>query len=161
MGLTARVAGVVALFFVAVTVSAQSVGDFTKVVDFNATLESLSKAAQANQPISTGGRLVVLNGIASSIQSLSNNPKQFFAMIELVDGSWNGLQSVSLYRCYVLAQGPQFSSQVLLRPSSNSPANAISTNSHLLVVGEVKGIVAAPDGGNVPVVQAYFLRPID
>ena len=104
---------------------------------------------------------MVLNGVAASIQSLSNDPKQFYALIELVDGKWHGLQSVSLYRCYVLAQGSRFASQVLLGPESNPPADAVRTNSQIMVVGEVKGVVAAPDGGTVPVVVAYYIRPLE
>jgi len=161
MEFSVRLAVVGALLMVAVSAGAQTLKDFTKIVDFGATLESLSKEATANQPVTTGGKLVVLNGVAESIQNLSNDPKQFYALIELVDGKWQGLQSVSLYRCYVLVQGQQFASQVLLRPQSNAPANAIGTNTQLLVVGDVKGVVAAPDGSNVPVVEAYFLRPIN
>ncbi len=156
----ARIAVAGVLLLLAATAGAQSIQDFTKIVDFKATLETLSKQAAENHSVSTGGRLVVLNGVASSIQNLSNDPKQFYAMIELVDGKWHGLRSISLYRCYVLVQGPQFANQVLLRPSNSPPADSVQTNSQLLVVGEVRGVVAAPDGSNVPVVVAYFIRPL-
>lgn len=156
-----RALSLVALLLVAASLGAQTLQDFNKVVDFGATLETLSKEAAAKKPVSTNGRLVVLNGVASSIESLSNDPKQFYVMIELVDGKWHGLQSISLYRCYVLLRGQRFASQVLLHPSNNPPANAVQTNSQLLVVGDVKGVVAAPDGEDVPVVEAYFIRPVE
>lgn len=155
-----RFAVVAALLTVAASAGAQTLQQFNNVVDFKTTLESLSKDA-ANQSVSANGKLVILNGVAESIQNLSTNPKQFYAMIELVDGKWHGLQSVSLYRCYVLVQGAQFASQVLLRPQNNPPANAVGANSQLMVVGDVKGVVAAPDGTNVPVVQAFYIRKLD
>jgi hypothetical protein len=161
MEFSVRFAVVGVLLMAAASVGAQTLQDFTKIVDFSATLESLSKEATANQPVSTGGKLVVLNGVAETIQNLSNDPKQFYALIELIDGKWQGLQSVSLYRCYVLVQGPQFASQVLLRSQKNPPPDAVDVNSQLLVVGDVKGVVAAPDGSNVPVVEAYFLRRLN
>lgn len=156
-----RAVSIAALLLLAASVGAQTLQNFNKIVDFGATLESLSKEAAAKKPVSTGGRLVVLNGVASSIQSLSKDPKQFYAMIELVNGKWHGLQSVSLYRCYVIVRGQRFSSQVRLHPSNDPPANVVQTNSRLIVVGDVRGVVAAPDGTEVPVVEAYYIRPIE
>jgi len=160
MEFTVRFAVVAVLFMVAASAGAQTLQQFDNVVDIKTTLESLSKDA-ANQSISTNGKLVILNGVAESIQNLSTDPKQFYAMIELVGGKWHGLQSVSLYRCYVLVQGAQFAPQILLHPQNNPPANAVGANSQLMVVGDVKGIVAAPDGTNVPVVQALYIRKLD
>lgn len=156
-----RMAAVVVLLLLGTCAGAQSLNEFSKIVDFGATLETLNKEASSHKAVSTGGRLVILTGVAASLENLSNNPKQFSAMIELVDGKWHGLQSVSLYRAYVLVQGPRFSSQVLLRPVPNPPPNAVRANSQILVVGTVRTVIPAPDGGEVPVVEAYLVRPID
>jgi hypothetical protein len=161
MDFTFRAAVVVAFVLVTASAGAQTLRDFTKIVDFKATLESLNGEATANRSVSTDGKLVILNGVVESIQSLSNDPKQFYAMIELIDGKWHGSQSVSLYRCYVLVRGGRFASQVLLRPRRNPPPDAVGPNSQLLVVGSVQGVVAAPDGGNVPVIEAYFIRRLN
>lgn len=150
-----------ALLLVAGSAGAQSLGQLSKVVDLGATLQSLSETASHHKPLSTGGRLVLLSGVAASISSLSNDPKRFLALIELVRGKWKGLQSVSLYRCYVLVRGPRFASQVLLHPTAHPAADAVKANSQLLVVGELRGTISAPDGSEVPVVEAYYLRPLD
>jgi len=154
-----RLVSGLALLLSAPVVFALSVRDLTAVLDPTVSLASLSAAAAAGQPLPGTGKFVVLTGVVQSLQVLDKSEEGFRAEIELVEGQWHGTNSISLYRCIVEVSGPGFFARIPARPNA-AAANPriILPNQRVLVLGEVEGTRAYPDGSIVPVVVGSYVR---
>ncbi len=154
-----RLVSGLALLLSAPVVFALSVRDLTAVVDPSVTLASLSSAAAAGQPLPGTGKFVVLTGVVQSVQILDKNEAGFRAEIELVEGQWHGTSSISLYRCVVEVSGPAFFARIPARPNpQDANPQVILPTRRILVLGEVEGTRAYPDGSVVPVVLGSYIR---
>ncbi len=129
------------------------------ILDCSATLETLSAAAAGGEPLSRDGHYVVLTGSVESVTVVDKNPAAFAAEITLVDGRWQGLQSVSLFRCVVEVAGASFVSRIPAPGAPASPdAEIIVPDTPILVIGVVEGVRVLADGTRVPVVSGAYVR---
>jgi len=140
---------------------ALTIGDLNQVVDLSASLETLSSAASGNQHLPADGRFVLLSGAVASIQIVNRDRDTFSAEFNLVDGHWQGLDSVALYQCIVQVSGPEFFARLPARPPAGAAdPSIILPNTEVLVIGVVQGTRALPDGTTLPVVQGVYVRPL-
>lgn len=156
-----RFVSALALLLAAPLAFSLSLRDVTAVLDPTVTLASLSAAAAAGAPLPGAGKLVVLTGVVQSVEILTRDAQGFQAEIELVEGEWHGVSSISLYRCIVELAGPAFAARLAARPSPSVAARElILPNERILVLGEVEGTRTYPNGEIVPVVVGSYVRGI-
>lgn len=157
-----RVFALLLVGFAAVAVSAQSAapqpGDLSSVIDFSISTADLVELVRAEQYDQIPLLNLVLQGSVASTTLLDPNEESYQAVVELVQSRWNGLESISVYRVYVLLVGPQFAGRVVERLPRDPGDEIIQTNSELLVIGQFVGVADAPDGSALPVVQAVAIR---
>lgn len=100
----------------------------------------------------------ILSGSVASTLVLDPNPETYLALIELVDGEWIGLDSIEVYRMYVVLEGSQFSNRVLDRVPRDPGPEVILTNSELLMIAQFRGEAEWEDGSFIPMVTALAIR---
>lgn len=138
-----------------------STADFNNVVNFSLTLDDLSRMANEGTAALPTDKLVILTGDVESIDVLSPGREGFRAEVNLVNGLWHNLDSISLYRCIVTLSGPDFAARVPSQSGAPFSASTIQPNHQILVVASISGVRAAPDGTKIPVVRALYVRPIN
>ena len=133
--------------------------DLAGVIDFSISTADLVELVQAGRyELIDPERYLILQGQVASTLLLDPNEATYQALVELVDSKWEGLTSISVYRLYVLLEGPEFSNRVV-DPLPRDPGDEIIlANSELLVIGAFIGVADAPDGSLMPVVQAVAVR---
>jgi hypothetical protein len=131
---------------------------FDGVVDFSMTTKRLHGLIETEpwEEIDNN-RFFILQGSVASTTVLDPNPDSYFALVELVDSEWIGLEQIGIYRVQVLLTGPEFAALVPARMPRDPGPEIIQTNDELLVVGRF-GILEFTDGSQLPVVQAYHIR---
>lgn len=100
----------------------------------------------------------ILSGSVASTLVLDSNPETYLALIELVDGEWIGLDSIEVYRMYVVLEGSRFSNRVLDRVPRDPGPEVILTNSKLLMIAQFRGEAEWEDGSFIPMVTALAIR---
>ena len=151
---------ILALLLVVGTVAiAAPIDDFSSVIDFSistAELVELIRAGQYDRLDSE--RLLVLQGSVASTLVLDPTAETYQALVELVASQWVGLDSIEVYRVYVLLEGPEFSNRVVERLPRDPGPEIILTNSELLVIAAFIGVTDGDDGSVIPVVTAIVIR---
>ena len=147
------------LLAVSVPVLADTIGDLEAVIDLEMTTARLANltSAEAYDQIPID-RFFILQGSVASTVIYDPNPDTFQAVIELVDGKWVELQSIDIYRVYLLVEGPEYADRIFDRLPRDPGPEVIQTNQDLLVVGYLYGYSDAEDGSVLPVVQAVMVR---
>ncbi len=157
-----RVLALLLVGFAAAAVSAQSAvpqpGDLSSVIDFSISTADLVELVRTEQYDRIPALNLILQGSVASTTLLDPNEETYQAVVELVSSEWNGLESISVYRVYVLLVGPDFADRVVERLPRNPGDEIIQTNTELLVIGQFLGVADAPDGSVIPVVQAVAVR---
>jgi hypothetical protein len=151
-----------ALMFVLASGSASGVdlSDFGAVVDVDESLKSLSLSVREGREPTPDGRLLMLDGVVSTIEVVDPEEASFSARLALVTGEWQGLERVVMYSAYVDISGPEFFSRIPTRRNRNTTDDAITANGAMLVIGRFEGITRDSDGNPVPVVEGLYLRPL-
>ncbi|GEM_PF-1957328 len=96
-------------------------------------------------------KFILLDGSVAGITILEQNPTNFTAELELVQGEWIGTEEVKLYRAYVYAQGPSFASLL---------SSSIKANDYVLVIGSIEEIYTDDGGVRYPVILAFSIRKL-
>jgi len=149
------------LLLVGASLMAQDAGEvdrFNQIVDFSMTTKRLSELIDAGawDQIDTD-RYFVLQGAVASTTVLDPTPQSYFALVELVDGEWIGLEDIGIYRVQVILEGPEFAGLVPARMPRDPGPEVLRTNDELVVVGRFE-FLPLTDGSSLPVVRAYQLR---
>ncbi|MFP4374805.1 MAG: hypothetical protein ACLFPO_10775 [Spirochaetaceae bacterium] len=134
--------------------------DFDAVVAFDESLKSLALSVRDGTDPVPDGRLLMLDGVVSSIEVLDPEEASFSARIELVTGEWQGLERVALYSAYVDIAGPEFFSRIPSRRNRSDSPDTIAANEPVLVVGRFEGVTPDLDGTPVPVVRGLYIRAL-
>lgn len=157
-----RVFALLLIGMAAVAVSAQPAApqsaDLSSVIDFSISTADLVELVRAERYDQIPQLNLILQGSVASTMLLDPNEESYQAIVELVSSEWNDLESISVYRVYVLLAGPEFAGRVVERMPRDPGDEIIQTNSELLVIGQFIGVADAPDGSVLPVVQAAALR---
>ncbi len=139
----------------------QSREDFTAMVDFTINLETLSRLASDRADFfSDDAPLVILTGSVASRVVIRPGPEDYLAEIELVDGRWEGLEEVLIFRCVVRFEGPEFATFVPAGRSRRPPEEEIPLNASIMVIGKPLEVRRGPSG-NEAVLDGYFVRILD
>ena len=138
----------------------QALGD---VVDFSMTLEQIHHILEEEGAAALpSDRAVVLDGVVAEILLIDPEPETFLAQIDLVSGRWIGLQDIRLYRAYVFVEGPQFAERLSAAPAARgAAADAITTNSRVIVLGTIIDVYIEQDGSSAPIIDGFELRPVN
>ena len=145
-----------ALFFTGIALTAFPLEkkDFDKIVDFSLDIKGISNIVQ-DPRFTPGSRAVVFDGSVANILVHSPDPEDFVAEIEVAGGEWEAADSVSLFRVFVYALGPEFAERI------NGPGADIGRSSRLLVTGVIHSVYTDEnDGKNYAVIEAYHIRVI-
>jgi hypothetical protein len=133
--------------------------EFRNVVDFSMSTRDLVEIVRDQRyDLIDPAKYYVLTGSVASTLILDPAPDSFSALIELVAGEWVGLDSIEVYRVYVLLEGPQYATRVLERLPRNPGPEVILPNSDLLLVAQFLGETEWEDGSFIPVVAAIDIR---
>ncbi|MFP4508726.1 MAG: hypothetical protein ACLFNQ_01205 [Spirochaetaceae bacterium] len=127
-------------------------------INFEVTVQSLHEQAQQIQigPVEESD-MFVLDGHTASVTIVPTDNGAFLAEIELVTGSWQGLQQVMLHRVIVQAD-EQFESRVSDRPVAQPESGTVVAGIELLVAGRLVEVRRDLTGRRVPVVRAERIR---
>ena len=150
----------VALLIAAGVLHAVDQAEFDEVVAFEHSLKSLALSVQEDGEPPVADRVLVLDGIVASVEVLSSDETEFRARVELVRGEWQGLEAIALYKAYVDVSGPRFRERIATGRTEGTQANMIRTDEPALVVGRVTDVIPDEDGTPVPVVEGFYLRPL-
>ena len=133
--------------------------DFQATIDFDMSLSRLYKLVQDGAyDLIDPDRYMILQGSVASTTVLDSNEETYRSQLEIVGGEWVGLESISIYRVYVLLAGPEFAARVPDRPPRNPGPEVILTNSVVMVVGRFIDVREEEDGSVSPVIEAIAVR---
>ena len=133
--------------------------DFQATIDFDMSLSRLYKLVQDDAyDLIDPDRYMILQGSVASTAVLDPNEETYQSLLEIVDGEWVGLESITIYRVYVLLVGPEFAARVPDRPPRDPGPEVILTNSTVMVVGQFIGVLDEEDGSVSPVIEAIAIR---
>lgn len=139
--------------------SAATPEEFETVVDFSTTLKSLAISVRTTELENLDtDRFLILEGTVASTTIIDPTPEQFLALLELVDGEWDGVRDIDLYRVYVIVEGPDFAARLPARMPRDPGPEIIMANSELMVVGRLAGIDEGEFGERIAVVSGSYLR---
>ncbi|MEX2444950.1 MAG: hypothetical protein WD492_15220 [Alkalispirochaeta sp.] len=142
-------------------VSLETAEQFRDAVAFGTSLAEVSAAADDMSLLQEmAERVLILDGIAASVTVYSVEEDDFYVEVELVSGSWDGMETVNVHSAYVVLDDPFFSEQVAEREPRDPPDDMILRNRRVLVAGRLVNVAEAPDGKLVPVIQAFQVRVI-
>jgi hypothetical protein len=150
----------VALLLAAGVSHAVDRAEFDAIVAFDESLKSLALSVRETGEPPVGERVVVLDGVVASVEVLSSEEGEFRARVELVRGEWRGLEQIVLYKAYVDLTGPRFRGRIATGRRDGSSPDQIRTDEPALVVGRVSDVIPDADGTPVPVIEGFYLRPL-
>lgn len=158
----------VVLAFVVAPISAQETPvsldnpeQFRNAVAFGTSLADVSAAVDDMAQLQEmAERVLILDGIASSVTVYSVEADDFYVEVELVSGSWDGMETINVHSAYVVLDDPLFSDQVAEREPRDPPDNMILRNRRVLVAGRLVNVAEAPSGNLIPVIRAFEVRVI-
>lgn len=149
----------VCMLFVSVVAFAAGPDDFEAVIDFDMSLPRLYQLVQDGAyDLIDSDRYMILQGSVASTTVLDPNEESYLSLLEIVGGEWIGLESISVYRIYVLLVGPKFAARVPNRIPRDPGPEVILINSSVMVVGQFIDVLDEEDGSITPVVQAIEIR---
>ena len=91
---------------------------------------------------------------------INKEEDSFVAELELVNGTWVGLEEVEIYKCYIILTGSEFAQRIPARRSRKKLPNEIELNSRVLVVGKLVSTRRDDEGMIIPVLEAIYVRPL-
>lgn len=135
---------------------------FLESVDLGTSLASLNAAIDDPAKLQElAGRVLILDGVVASILLYSDDPADYYAEVELVGGSWDGVRSVRMYRSYLVFTDERFSGRLAERPPREPDPELIVRNDHVIVAARLIDLTEDDTGSIVPLLLAYEIRALD
>lgn len=135
--------------------------DFLETIALEVTLADVSMAVEDMDALEAlASRVLLLDGVASSITVYSTDPTDYYVELELVGGAWDGLEAIEVYSAFVVFDHPGFEGRFAERVPRDPPPELILRNDRVLIAGRLVSIAETPAGDLVPVLQAYDIRPL-
>jgi len=139
----------------------QQLETFDRLVDFSITLKDLNLLSEARlKEIINDKKLVIINGSVASILIINKEENNFAAELELIQGEWEGIEEVKIFRCIVRLNGAHFAPRLQVQRSREKHPDAIELNSSILVVGKLVEIKNQPNESPLPVLEGIYIRQI-
>lgn len=130
--------------------------EFSSIVDFDTTLETLARAAKEGR-LEEYTDYYIIDGTVLSRAVLVAEEEEYLAQIEIGQGQWIGLDDVEMYKAVVLLSGSEFSKRVPARRSRRTNPEEITLNGRVLVAVRVLGYTETADG-YLPALEALSIR---
>lgn len=141
------------LLFIAGIAVALPAPRFDQVVDFEISIKELDKLIKAGQSSKVADKYLILNGSLSGYTVTDTEKNSYTVELELINGEWEGVSDVFIYRCKVIFSGEEYRVKFPARRRSVPGPGEIALNSGLIVVAKLKEI---KDG--IAVLDGYYLR---
>ena len=139
--------------------SASPAPDFDKTADFSITLKKLSSLAADGDISSVKGKYLILDGALSSYTVINKDPDNYTVELLLVNGEWEGVSDVHIFRTVVVVKGKEYAEKFPARRRKKESGQEIPVNSGLIVVAKLNNVIAM-GSASVPVLDGYYLRVI-
>ena len=134
---------------------------FRREVDLRTSLAELDAAVDDMDRLEAlAGRVLIVDGIASSITVFSETEEDYYVEMEIVGGRWDGVESVMMYKAYIVLDDPAFIGRLAERAPRDPDPSLILRNDRVLIAGRLVNLVEDPEGRPVPVLHCYDIRPI-
>jgi len=134
---------------------------FRREIDVRTSLYELNEAVgDMAQLEEIAGRVLILDGTAATVTVYSEDPNDFYIELELVSGRWDGVESVEMFRAYVVLDDPVFAGRIAERAPRDPDPELILRNDRVLVAGRLVSLAEDPEGRPVPVLHAYDIRSL-
>lgn len=141
------------LLFIAGFAIALPAPGFDQIIDFDISIKELDKLIKEGQPSKITGKYLILNGSLSGYTVTDKEKNSYTVELELINGEWEGVSDVFIYRCKVIFSGEEYSVKFPAKRRSTLEPGEIALNSGLIVVAKQREI---RDG--VAVLDGYYLR---
>ncbi|MFP4549868.1 MAG: hypothetical protein ACLFNT_03610 [Spirochaetales bacterium] len=142
----------------ALSVSAQAPEDFFSLVDFEASVVTISeRVAEGRFDLIDSDRYFLLEGTVGSVQVLNPEPASYEAVVELVSGLWRDVTRLEEHRIYLYVQGEEFAGRFASFSRDAGPTT-VQTNQDILAVGRFIGTAVGADGEELAVIQLVAVR---
>lgn len=134
---------------------------FRRTIDVGTSLFELNRAVDDMAQLEAlAGRVLILDGTAANITVYSEEPEDFYIELELVSGRWDGVESVQMFRVYVVLDDPVFAGRLAERAPRDPDPELILRSDRVLVAGRLVSLAEDPEGRPVPVLHAYDIRAL-
>ncbi len=92
-------------------------------------------------------QFVVLEGSLASISVLDPDPDNLYVQTELINGKWEGLDEVEMFKGFVIFMDKAFADRFPRRVPRNPGPEVVTANSHVLVLGYLYGYTEEDEKG--------------
>ena len=147
---------VVFLLFSAASLWAE---DSAPAVDLSITINSLYDAGISGRDMPEAGTPVVLNGTVIDRAVTNSERETYAAELIMASGRWIDSSEITVSKCIILLNGPEYSEMVPARRSRTVNPKEIEMNSELLVYGIFLGYTDTAEGV-LAVIQAGGVRKL-
>ena len=147
----------VLIFTASGAVFASPAPDFDRISDFSITLKKLTEMAAEGDISLVKGKYLILDGALSSYTVINKDPDNYTVELLLVNGEWEGVSDVHIFRSVVIVKGKEYIKKFPARRSKRNAGELIPLNSGLIIVARLNNVI---NMGNtaVPVLDGYYLR---
>jgi len=149
----------VQLIFTAGLMAQEPFREISDLLNLEATLKEVTLSPELARNLVDEGRLVLFTGTIASRKVVNGDEAAFVGELELIDGEWQGTESVAMYKSYLRLEGPEFFGTIPQGRSREKNPNEIETNSRYLVIGQIVELRRERDG-TFPVLRVLYLRGI-
>lgn len=133
--------------------------EFRNSIDLQSSLATLSRAVEnPDEWDRLSGRVLLLDGVASSLIVYVDEDDEYYAEIELVGGAWRGVEEVEVFRAWLVIDDPYFSDRLAERAPREPDPNLVVRNDRILVAARIADRFTDEDGNTVPVLSVYDIR---
>ena len=145
------------MIYITAGVSASPAPGFDRVVDFSITLKQLNSMVSENNTEALKDKYFILNGALSSFSVVDKDPENYRVELMLVNGEWEGVSDVYIYRSVIIFQGKAYEDMFPARRKKTPGPSEVSMNSGLIIVAKLNNVINI-GGVPVPVLDGYYLR---
>ncbi len=162
-----RILTAVLILFVVIPLSPAfsiSKKDFDRVVDFNATIDTLGMALKKNLNVDKD-KVYILNGTVSNVTVINRKRDNYEVILEIVSGKWVGLEKIEVYKVMVRFKGPRYYGIILTRKPHRARHPVIVPNTRVLFVGKIVGqmrpVNFVDSSDKAWLLDGFYIRPLE
>ncbi len=134
---------------------------FESVVSEEYTLDRLySEVTRGKLSGIPKDKYILIEGVVSSRQVIQPQEDDFFGILEISSGSWEGGEDLEMYRCYFQLRGSQFFGTIPEGRSREVSPGEIPLHAHVLAIGRYLGYGEDAEGSRFPVLEAVKIRKL-
>jgi hypothetical protein len=134
--------------------------DLDSVLDLAISLKELSQFdPEKLDEIILSDKYILLEGSVSSITEIERTDTNLILDIHLINGEWNGLEKVQVFKCIVNISGIEWEHIFPARTPRESLNDIVLLNNRIIVIGKVTDYVLE-NSSLLAIVEAQYIRNI-